>query len=214
MVRYIRVITTEVGVSLNKKIMNIIADNNGMINTNEAKENNISLKKLERLETSGELERVAQGLYLHKEYILDPFYLLQYRSPKIIFSHNTSLYLHKLSDKNSSILTMTVPSGWNSPLIKDDKLYKFYYYKEEIWEIGQEQIDSPYGHKIDIYDKERTLCDSIINIDELGRDLVINAIKKYMINIKPKDIEKLYKYADIFNIKEKVRTYVEVFYLI
>ncbi|MGI6751976.1 MAG: type IV toxin-antitoxin system AbiEi family antitoxin domain-containing protein [Anaerovoracaceae bacterium] len=197
---------------MNEKIMNFIAENNGMISTNEAKENNISLKRLERLEKSGELERVAHGLYLHKDYILDPFYLLQYRSSKIVFSHNTALYLHKLSDENPSILTMTVPSGWNSPLIKEDKSYKFYYYKEEIWEIGQEKINSPYGHKINIYDKERTLCDSIINIDELGRDLVINAIKEYMTNTKNRDIEKLYKYAEILNTKEKVRTYVEVFY--
>ena len=46
----------------------------------------------------------------------------------------------------------------------------------------------------------------------MGRDVVIDAIKEYMINIESMDINKLYKYAEIFNIKEKVRTYVEVLY--
>lgn len=197
---------------MNEEIMKFIADNNGMINTEEAKKNNISLKRLERLEKGGELERVARGLYLHKDFILDPYYLVQYRSSKSIFSHGTALYLHNLSDENPSIITMTIPTDWNTQLLKEKELYKFYYYKEELWKLGQEDIESPYGHKLKIYNKERTICDCIINIDEIGRDIVVNAIKEYMINIESRDINKLYKYAEIFNIKEKVRTYVEVLY--
>ena len=192
--------------------MRFIADNNGMINTEEAKKNNISLKRLERLEKDRELERVARGLYLHKDFILDPYYLVQYRSSKSVFSHDTALYLHNLSDENSSIITMTIPTDWNTQLLREKELYKFYYYKQELWELGQEDIESPYGHKLKIYNKERTLCDCIINIDEIGRDVVVNAIKEYMINIKSRDINKLYQYAEIFNIKEKARTYVEVLY--
>ena len=200
------------GIYMNREIMEFIADNNGMINTKEAKQNNISLKRLQRLEANGELERVAQGLYLHKDFIADPYYLIQYRSSKLVFSHSTALYLHRLSDENPSIITLTVPSNWNTPLLKEKELYKFYYYKEEIWQIGQEDIESPYGHTIRIYDKERTLCDCIIRMDEIGRDVVINAIKEYIENVELRDIGKLYRYAEVFNIKEKVRTYVEVLY--
>lgn len=197
---------------MNEEIMRFIAENNGMINTEEAKKNNINLKRLERLEKKGELKRVARGLYLHKDFILDPYYFVQYRSSKSVFSHNTALYLHNLSEENPNIITMTVPTDWNTQLLKEKELYKFYYYKEELWELGQEEIESPYGHKLKIYNKERTICDCIINKDEIGRDIVVNAIKKYMINIESSDINKLYKYSEIFNIKEKVRTYVEVLY--
>jgi len=105
---------------------------------------------------------------------------------------------------------MTVLSGWNSSLIKQEDLYKFYYYKEEIWKIGQEKVESPYGHMIKIYNKERTLCDCIVDIDEIGRGIAIKAIKEYMGNKESRDINKLYKYEETFNIKEKIRTYVEV----
>ena len=197
---------------MNKKIIQMIASNNGMINTEEAKQNNISLKRLQRLEADGELERVAQGLYLHKDFMVDPFYLVQYRSSKSIFSHATALYLHRLSDENPNILTMTVPSNWNTPLIKQKERYEFYYYKEELWLIGQEEIISPFGHLIKTYNKERTICDCIINIDKIGRDVVLKAVKEYMEDIEKRDIVKLYRYAEKFNIKEKVRIYVEVFY--
>lgn len=197
---------------MNGEIMKFIAHNNGMINTEEAKQNNISLKRLQRLEIDGELERVAQGLYLHKDFILDPFYLAQYRSSKSVFSHTTALYLHRLSDENPAVITMTVPSDWNTQLLKEKDLYKFYYYKEELWEMGQEDIESPFGHLIKVFDKERTICDCIISIDEIGRDIVLKAIKEYMDNIEIRDIDKLYRYAEILKIKEKVRIYVEVFY--
>lgn len=197
---------------MNKKVMKFIAHNNGMINTEEAKQNNISLKSLQRLEIDRQLERVAQGLYLHKDFIVDPFYLAQYRSSKSIFSHATALYLHRLSDENPITITMTVPSGWNTQLLKEKDLYKFYYYKEELWEMGQEDIESPFGHIIKVYDKERTICDCIISIDEIGRDIVLKAIKEYMDNIEIRDIDKLYRYAERLKIKEKARIYVEVFY--
>lgn len=197
---------------MNEQIMELIASNNGMLNTEEARQKNISLKRLERLEKDGELERIAQGLYLHKDFIVDPFYLVQYRSPKSIFSHSTALYLHRLSDENPSIITMTIPSSWYTKLIKERNFYKFYYYKEELWQLGQEEIKSPFGHLIKVYDKERTICDCIISIDEIGRDVVLKAVKEYIDYIKERDIDKLYRYAEKLNIKEKTRIYVEAFY--
>ncbi len=82
----------------------------------------------------------------------------------------------------------------------------------DLWELGQEDIESPYGHIIKVYNKEWTICDCILNIDEIGRDIVIKGIKEYMENKEYRNINQLYKYAEIFNIKEKVRTYVEVLY--
>lgn len=197
---------------MNKQIMDIIALNNGMINANEAKNKNISLKRLQRLEQDGELERVARGLYLHKDFFMDPFYLAQYRSSKSIFSNGTALYLHKLSDENPNILTMTVPSNWNTTLIEQKELYKFYFYKEEIWAIGQQEIKSPFGNLIKVYDRERTICDCVMNMDQIGRDIVLTSIKAYMEDVENRDINKLYEYAEVLNIKEKIRIYVEVFY--
>ncbi len=192
--------------------MKFIINNNGIINTKEARGNNIPLKNLQRLAADGQLERIARGLYMHNDYILDPFYLVQYRAPKAIFSHNTALYLHRLSDENPSILTMTVPSGWNSSLIKEVNKYKFYYYKEDIWEIGQEKSESPLGNQIKLYNKERTICDCIQYIDAIGRDIVVKAIKEYVLDLEARNVEKLFRYSEIFNIRDQVRNYVEAFY--
>lgn len=196
---------------MNQKILELIKSNNGMLSTEEAKEKNISLKRLERLKKSGEIKRVAQGLYLHKDYEVDPFYLAQYRCSKSVISHSTALYIHGLVNKNPKVITMTIPSGWNTGLLKKKCTYKFYYYKEDLWKIGKEEKKSPFGNKVRIYNKERTICDSIINIDYIGKEVVLNAIKEYLNNTNKDDLVRLYKYAEKFNIKENVKTYVDIF---
>lgn len=113
-----------------EKIMEIIAFNNGMM-TDEAKQKNNSLKILEKI---WEIERVVQGLYLHKDYIVDSFYLGQYRSPKSIFSHSTESYHHRLSDEypryvsfvqgSKTILPHRQFSTWDS--IRSDTWYKIF----------------------------------------------------------------------------------------
>lgn len=193
-----------------RDILMYIANNNGTITSKQAREENISLRTLQRLEKEGSLERLTQGLYLHKDFFPDPFYLAQYRSSKAIFSHQTALYLHSLSDENPHILTMTVPSGWNSNMLEEKGLYKFYYNKKDLWKLGQIEVKSPYGHIIRTYDKERTLCDCISKIDEVGRNLVIKAVTSYMEDKNKVDINKLYEYAKVLRVKDVVRTYLEI----
>ena len=95
---------------------------------------------------------------------------------------------------------------------KGKNLYKIYYYKEELWQLGQEKIKSPFGHYIKVYDKERTICDCVNTLEEIGRDIVLKAVKEYIESTKGRSLGVLYKYADKLKVKEKARTYVEAFY--
>ena len=63
-----------------------------------------------------------------------------------------------------------------------------------------------------MYNKERTICNSVVSLDQIGRDVVLKAIKEYMGNIEERNIDRLYEYAEKFNIKDKLRIYVEAFY--
>ena len=111
--------------TIEEKIIDFMKNNNGMVKTSELKPYGVDLKKLQRMANSGKIERIATGLYLHSDFIEDEYYITSYRVPKGIFSYESSLYLHKLSDENPTTLTLTIPSGWNSPLLKY-KRYTFY----------------------------------------------------------------------------------------
>ena len=192
-----------------EKILNLMKENNGILKTSMLKFYNISSKNVQKMSKNDEIERIEKGLYLHPDFLKDEYYILSYRVPKGVFSHESSLYLHKLSDENPAFFTLTIPSGWNSPLLKDKENYTFFYLKKELWELGQEKIKTPYGNEVVVYSKERTLAEMISKMDRMDRNLVLHALK---IGLKDNllDYALLLHYAEHFKSRDRMRTYLEV----
>ncbi|MDR0854344.1 MAG: type IV toxin-antitoxin system AbiEi family antitoxin domain-containing protein [Clostridiales Family XIII bacterium] len=193
---------------LGDKIAELLKKNNGYISASEARECGIDNKSLQRGVNKGMLERVARGLYLGTQYFRDPYFIAQYRCPNGIFSHDTALFFHDLSDRVPLAITITIPSGGNSRLLTN-KQFSFYYAKPDIWSFAREKKTTEFGNEIITYDVERTICDCLRNIDKLDRDLVLTAIKRY-VKRDDRDFAKLFAYAELFKIRETVRNYMEV----
>jgi predicted transcriptional regulator of viral defense system len=189
-------------------IINYLKKNNGVIKASDIRNAGYDNSILRRLEKSGELERVAYGLYIDPDIFADEYLIAQYRITKGVFSHDTALYFHDLSDRTPFKLTMTIPNGYNSRYLKDDN-YQFFYCKKELYDIGITEINSPNGNLIKVYDKERTICDCIRKIDKLDSNLVLEAVKKYMSEVG-NDYAKLIEYSKLFNVEQRVQQYMEV----
>ena len=195
--------------SKNDLVMELIEKNNGIITSVEAKSRGINNKTLQRLEKLGQLERVGHGLYMDPNQMEDEYFLTQYRCKKGIFSHETALYFHELSDRTPFQMMITIPSGYNTRLLKDKEKYKFFYVVEGLHSIGKIAMETPYGHQVYVYDKERTICDCLKKKEQLDGDLINEAVKGYL-KTPGTDYAKLLKYAEVFNIKDLVRKYLEV----
>jgi hypothetical protein len=65
------------------------------------------------------------------------------------------------------------------------------------------------GVTVKIYDRDRTICDVLRYEKKLEEEVFTNAIKRYIKDSK-KNVRKLFEYAVIFNIKNKVQTYIGV----
>ena len=158
---------------------------------------------------SGEIERIEKGLYLHPDFLKDEYYITSYRVSKGVFSYESSLYLHKLSDENPISFTLTIPSGWNSSLLKNKEKYTFFYLKKDLWELGREKIKTSYGNEVPVYSKERTLAEMISKIDKMDRGLVLNALRVGLQNRVLQHVL-LLDYAERFNSRAIMRRYLEV----
>jgi predicted transcriptional regulator of viral defense system len=189
--------------------MELIEKNNGVITSFEAKAKGINNKTLQRMEKLGQIERVEHGLYMDPNQMEDEYFLTLYSCKKGIFSHETALYFHELTDRTPFQIMMTIPSGYNTRLLKDKEKYKFFYVVEELHSIGKIIMETPYGHQVYVYDKERTICDCLKKKEQLDGDLVTEAVKRYL-KTPGTDYAKLIKYAEVFNIKDLVRKYLEV----
>lgn len=190
-------------------ILELMKKSNGIIESKEAAELGIDNKLLQRLNQAEKIERVGRGIYIDANYMEDEYFVTQYRCKKGIYSHETALFLHDLSDRTPFQLMLTIPSGYNTRLLKEKDKYKFFYIKNELHSIGKINLRSPYGNEIFVYNKERTICDCLRRKDKLDTDLVITAVKRYM-NEPGADFARLLEYAELFNIRELVRQYMEV----
>lgn len=191
-----------------EKVLNLLKKNNGIITTKQVEEIGINNKVLTRMIEKGLIERVAKGVYIDIKEIEDTYVTSQAICRKGIFSNETALYLHGLSERTPIKYTFTIPSGYNTKLLKDKK-YNFFYSKKEIHELGTCKVKTPYGNEVLVYDIERTICDVIKNKEKLDISIVSSAIKDYLKN-KNRDLIKLHSYAKKLNIDKKVSEYLEV----
>ena len=191
-----------------EQVYALMKERGGYLTMREARENGIENKTMQRMTDSGLIGRVAYGLYADVDIFPDPFFVAQYRCPKGVFSNETALFLHDLSDRDPLRLMMTIPSGWNTKLLTDVTIL-FFYSSPKKMELGVCETETASGMKVKVYNAERTLCDCLKNIDRLDRDLVLTALKRY-IKGGDRDSAKLLEYAAALKIRDMVYRYLEV----
>ena len=191
-----------------KLLETLLREKEGMLLTKDIIEAGISKQLLSKYVKKGYIERVAQGVYLSKDAFEDAMYVLQARSKKAIFSHETALYLHDLTDRGPLQYTVTLPSGYNASNFKNDGIY-VYFIKNDLLNLGVEYGKTPFGRNIRVYNKERTICDIVRNRNVIDSAIINEGIRRYL-SEKEKDIPKLLQYAEKFRVEKIIRQYVEV----
>lgn len=191
-----------------RKIDKLIKNNKGVITTRMINDQNIHREYLQELIRQGKLERVAYGVYITPEVWEDKMLIHQLRKKKMIYSHETALYLHELTDREPLAYTVTVPFGYNDSRLKKEGLI-VHTVKAELFELGISYAKTVFGNTVKTYDPERTICDLIKDRNNQDPAIIAEALKKYM-NRKDKDINKLITFAGKFRVRNVVNTYLEV----
>lgn len=148
------------------------------------------------------LKRCGRGLYLSKDAFPDEMALLQKRFPKAIFSHDTALFLHGMSEGEPIPLSVSVESGYNSPALKEQGV-RIYYVKPEWHDMGATSVKTPDGNLVRAYDKERSVCDMIRKRVSFDVTEFNYALRSYATS-KDKDLARLSEYARAMNMESRV----------
>lgn len=190
------------------KLTVIAKSHGGIIETKAAAQYGISKAMLYKLCKENKIHRIVKGQYILPDDMADELLAISNRSSKIIFSHETALYLHGISDRTPFEHTITAPSGCiPSTAIKAE--CKVYYIKPELFELGKTTLRTPAGNYVPVYDLERTICDIIRSRNKLGTETFLAALKLYAINPQ-KDLNKLNSYAKKMRVSNILRHYLEV----
>jgi len=127
---------------------------------------------------SGILEQAERGIYISPGGLDDALFWIQQHAKKIVYSHETALFLHRMTDRTPIHYSVTIPSSYKaSTALK--KSCKIYYIKQELVDLGKIEKSSGMGNTVIIYDPERTVCDVIRSRNKMDGQIFIKALKNY-----------------------------------
>ena len=192
-----------------KALLQQISDQSGnIITTNAAETVGISRAMLSNLCRVGAIQRIAQGQYMLVDDMPDELLSISLRTKNLVFSHETALFLHGISDRTPFVHSITAPANRvPSPALREE--CKVYYIKPELFELGQTKLSTPFGNQVPCYDLERTVCDIIRSRNKMGTETFLAALKQYAASPK-KDLNRLDSYAKKMSLTNLVRQYLEV----
>ena len=183
-------------------------DESGYFQISEAVKSGMTKETAMHYARDKKLIKVAHGVYQEEGAWPDPLYLLQLRNKKIVFSHETALFLHGLSDREASHPVVTVQRGYNAKHLKDAGVV-VHTVMGKWFDIGLSETETNAGNPVKVYDRERCICDIIRARKRMDPQVFQTAIRTYFSDAE-KDIRKLLKYSREFGQEEIVRQYAEV----
>ena len=186
----------------------MLSRQNGLLQTNQVVTAGISKSVFYQYIKSRKLERIAHGIYISDEAWIDGMYLLHLRCGQAVFSHESALFFHDLTDREPSAYSITVKTGYNPSKLKEDGI-RVFTIKKELHDIGLTTALTPFGHTVPIYDMERTICDLIRSRRHIEMQTFQDALKQYS-RRKDKNLRVLMKYATLFHVEKILRQYLEV----
>ena len=181
---------------------------NNIITTAVAEAAGISRAMLSKLCKEGKIQRITKGQYMLVDEMPDELFSISLRTEHLIFSHETALFLHGISDRTPFVHSITTPANRvPSPALREE--CKVYYIKPELFELGRSEMETPFGNRVPCYDLERTVCDMIRSRNKMGTETFLSALKQYAAH-PHKDLNRLNNYAKKMSLTGLVRQYLEV----
>ena len=181
---------------------------NDFLRVADAEKMGISRAVLSQMAKSGELQRVADGVYARTDAVPDELALIGMRSDNIVFSHETALNLLGLSNRIPAMPSITIPYGGSVPhsIASAVNAYRI---RPELHDLGRGTEETFMGNEVACYDRERTICDIIRSYSRMDVETYANAIRNYA-GGREKNIPQLVSYAQAMGIERKVLKVMEV----
>lgn len=197
-----------VAIEMLQGVKELFAQSGGIACTSEIVSAGCSKTTIASYVRMGELERIAHGVYALKGAIIDEQYVFQLRSPRIVFSHETALWMNDLTDRQPFEWSVTVATG--RPLavaLRQD--CRCHYVQPHLVDEGVVLLKTEFGHEVRCYNAERTLCDMVRDEKKVGIEELVQGLKFYA-ERKNKNLPELLRLAALFGVEMEMSRYMGV----
>ena len=191
-----------------QKMEQLAKADGGVLKTSSVTAMGISKTALAQFISKNEYERVSLGVYLAPDAWRDDAYLLQLRCPQVVFSHDSALFYHDLTDREPLQFTVTAKTGYNPTHLTSTGV-KVFTVKKELYSMGISTAETSFGHLVNVYDMERTICDILRSRNSMETQVFQDALKMYA-KRRDKNLQNLMDYAKLFHVEKLMRQYMGV----
>ena len=124
---------------------------NGYVTASQATEAGVPRRKLTEAVRKGNLVQVARGLYALPETWEDPYLAAQHRFARGVFSDDTALFLHGMTDRAPFSLTMTFPRGYNATPAREAGII-CRTCADDVLDLGIMELTTQHGNVVRVYE--------------------------------------------------------------
>jgi len=184
-----------------KKIIKIFKMHNGYARSKDILAEGIHPRDIKCILNKGIVIKVKNGLYRLSDTTVisnQSFIDLACAVPEGVICLLSALSYYELTTFNPSIISMAIHRKSWRPKI-EYPLVEFYYFSKKQFEAGIDKINIR-DHKINIYCREKTICDCFRYRNKLGIDIAKEGLSEYL-KRKNRNLERLLEYAEICRVK-------------
>lgn len=186
------------------------SNNNGYATTEELRRNGIAYSFIQKYLKQGKIIRIRRGFYQwHETDETNEAATIAGLFPDGVLCMDSALFYYNYSDRT--------PSEWHIAVNKDTSKSRFtvgypfikpYYYEPDTLALGisKETIN---GVKMQIYNRDRTICDCLRNINKMDKETFNKAVQAYVSDPR-KNINNLTSYAKRLRVYKKVENLIGV----
>lgn len=192
------------------KVEEIIYKNDGIAKTSDFVAEGITPYDVTTLYDEGIIERVHHGYYTLSDFSsISEEKIIKTMIPEAVISMESALFYYGYNDFSPRKWDITVPRTISRTRLKQEFIpLKIYYVKEELYELGKTTGEFG-GIILNVYDRERTICDCFKNRSKIDSEVFNKAIIAYTKD-KNKNLNNLSKYAQELRVYKKVMGIMEV----
>jgi len=193
---------------INTLIYDTMVQHNNVITTSKVIELGFSKMLLTKYVQEGLIIRVRRGTYSLSNEIHDDMFTMMMRSEKLVFSHDSALFLNGLSDRTPFMHSVTIPLDCSLPSsIKNE--CNCFYVKPELHNLGLITRKTAMDNEVRCYNPERTICDIVRSRNRIDEETYVMAIRNYAKSTQ-KNLKLLANYATKFRILNKIQQIFEI----
>lgn len=188
----------------------IFSDYGYVMTTAQLTNEKLFYRDIQRMLEQGLIERIKRGCYHWVEdYGTSEVVIVNRLFPDAVLCMETALFYYRYSDRN--------PAEWNITINKntsrkrtniDYPFIKAYRVEPELLFIGKTKGEIDF-QEVCIYDRDRTICDVLRNMNKMDKEIFNKAIQGYVKDPK-KNIPNLMQYAKGLRVQKRVKDLIGV----